>query len=202
MPASRLFWYLAGLGGAVALYVAARTPRGQVTVEEFADDTGEALEGVTVTAQRIVSTVAGWLMPASGAPYRADFEAATRAYNLPPGLIARQAWQESRYRPDIVSGITRSSAGALGIMQIIPRWHPELSPGDAAADASAALDPHRAIDYAGRYLRSLFNRFGSWRLALAAYNAGPENVKKYGGIPPFRETQAYVRDIARDVGLA
>lgn len=136
-----------------------------------------------------------WKIPRAGEPYRAHFEAAERRYGVPALLLARQAYQESRFRADIIDGRTRSSAGAVGIMQVIPRYHPEL--GEAGA-----LDPARAIDYAARFMRRLFDRFGSWSLALAAYNAGPSNVEKYRGVPPFAETQAYVRDITSDVGIA
>jgi len=59
-----------------------------------------------------------------------------------------------------------------------------------------------ALDDAGvKYLGNLFKQFGDWSLALAAYNAGPGNVTKYGGIPPFPETQQYVAKITQDVGL-
>ena len=57
------------------------------------------------------------------------------------------------------------------------------------------------IDAGVKYLGNLFKQFGDWSLALAAYNAGPGNVTKYGGIPPFPETQQYVTKITQDVGL-
>lgn len=129
--------------------------------------------------------------------YRPLFEEATRRYGLPPNLLMRQAEVESNYDPH-----AKSAKGALGIMQIIPRWHPELDPGDAAADARAALDPARAIPYAAKLLRSWYNRYGSWSLALAAYNAGPGEVEKYGrAVPPFAETRSYVAKILPAVGI-
>ena len=134
-----------------------------------------------------------------GEKYLPLLNAAERRYGIPRDLLARQAYQESRFREDIINGTTRSPAGAVGIMQIIPKWHPSLDPGDAAADERAALDPARAIDYAARYLASLQRQFGSWSLALAAYNAGPGNVSKYNGIPPFAETRNYVAQILGDV---
>lgn len=134
-----------------------------------------------------------------GAKYLPLLNAAERKYGIPRDLLARQAYQESRFREDIITGVTRSPAGAIGIMQIIPKWHPSLDPGDAAADERAALDPARAIDYAARFLSSLHRQFGTWSLALAAYNAGPGNVQKYNGIPPFKETRDYVAQILGDV---
>lgn len=128
----------------------------------------------------------------NGDAYLPLLNAAELKYNIPHDLLARQAYQESHFRDDIVSGETVSSAGALGIMQIIPRYHPGVDP----------LNVPDAIDYAGSLLRGWFNQFGSWSLALAAYNAGPGNVAKYNGVPPFPETQKYVSDIAADVPSA
>jgi soluble lytic murein transglycosylase-like protein len=124
-----------------------------------------------------------------GAKYLPLLYAAEDKYGIPRDLLARQAYQESRFRDDIVSGATVSSAGALGLMQIVPRFHPTAQP----------LNVPAAIDYAAKFLKQLHTQFGSWTLALAAYNAGPGNVSKYGGIPPFTETQNYVRQILADV---
>ena len=132
-----------------------------------------------------------WQVPARNLPgyqkFAPYFDAATVKYGLPPQLIERQSWQESRFNPNAVS-----QAGALGIMQIMPKIHTSVNP----------LDPVASIDYAGRLMKTLYGQFGSWRLALAAYNAGPTAVRKYKGIPPYRETQNYVKEIANDIGLA
>ncbi len=127
-----------------------------------------------------------------GEAYLPLLNAAEDKYGIPRDLLARQAYQESHFRDDIITGATVSPAGALGIMQIVPKWHPGVDP----------LDVQAAIDYAGSLLRGWFNQFGSWSLALAAYNAGPGNVAKYGGIPPFEETQKYVADITADIPAA
>lgn len=138
-----------------------------------------------------------------GEKYLPLLNAAERRYGIPHDLLARQAYQESRFRQDIIDGTTRSGAGAVGIMQIIPRFHPSIDPGDAAADERAALDPARAIDYAAKFMRQLFDKYHSWSLALAAYNAGPGNVDKYNRtVPPFKETQNYVAQIIGDVNAA
>lgn len=127
-----------------------------------------------------------WPTPAAGATWEPEFAAADLRYGLPRGLTSRVAWQESRYDPDAVS-----PAGAVGIMQIVPRWHPGVDP----------WDPVASIDYGARYLREMFDRFGAWRLALAAYNAGPAAVTRYGSVPPYPETQRYVTAIAGDLSL-
>jgi soluble lytic murein transglycosylase-like protein len=148
---------------------------------------------LAVTAQKTglvdsaVDAIAGWKQ--RGANYLPLLHAAEDRYGIPRDVLARQAYQESRFREDIISGAKVSSAGALGIMQIVPRFHPNAEP----------LNVPAAIDYAARFLSQLHAQFGSWSLALAAYNAGPGNVRKYNGVPPFAETQAYVADILADV---
>lgn len=124
--------------------------------------------------------------------YSPTIAAAEIANGMPTGLLHRQLYQESRFRTDIITGAYVSSAGATGIAQIVPKWHPGVN----------ALDPIASINYAAQYMASLKKQFGSWSLALAAYNAGPGNVKKYGGIPPFDETKKYVSAITADVGVA
>lgn len=139
----------------------------------------------------------GWLqdLETRGAAYKGPLLAAERKHGLPRYLLARLAWQESRYRDDIVKGHTVSSAGAVGIMQIVPRWHPDVNP----------LDVPAAIDYAAAYLARLHRQFGTWELALKAYNWGPGNVGKWlanGRRNEPKETAAYSRQILADVTLA
>jgi soluble lytic murein transglycosylase-like protein len=152
-----------------------------------------ALGVLAVTAKKtgavdaVVDLVAGW--KERGAKYLPLLNAAEAKYGIPRDLLARQAYQESHFREDIITGATKSSAGALGIMQIVPKFHPTAQPLNVAA----------SIDYAANFLANLHRQFGSWGLALAAYNAGPGNVSKYNGVPPFPETQAYVSQILSDV---
>lgn len=131
---------------------------------------------------------APWRRPT---PWDATFAAVEARWGMPPGLLKRVAWQESRFRDDIVSGRTVSAAGAVGLMQIVPRWHPDVDP----------RDPVASIIYAGKYLARLKAKFGTWDLALAAYNWGPGNLARHGlgAAPP--ETVAYVTEIGADVGV-
>ncbi|HEY8571590.1 lytic transglycosylase domain-containing protein [Phenylobacterium sp.] len=100
-------------------------------------------------------------------------------HGVPVELVAAVAWQESRFRQNAVS-----SAGALGVMQLTPDTADTLK-----------VDPHSLegnVDGGAKYLAKLLKRFGDTRLALAAYNAGPNSVKRFGGVPPYAETQHYV----------
>lgn len=99
-----------------------------------------------------------------------------------PDLFERLVQQESSFNPD-----ARSPVGAIGLAQLMPG-----TAGDLGVDPT---DPEQNLRGGARYLRQQLDRFGSTPLALAAYNAGPGRVSEYGGIPPFEETQNYVRRI-------
>lgn len=108
---------------------------------------------------------------------------AAAKYNIPPSVLVAQADQESGFNPNAVS-----KAGAMGVMQLMPGTAKDLG-------VTEPFDPAQNIDAGARYLRQQYDRFGTWDLALAAYNAGGGNVHKYGGVPPFHETQDYVSSI-------
>jgi cell wall-associated NlpC family hydrolase len=114
--------------------------------------------------------------------YDALFERAQRKYDLPAGLLRAVASVESSFNAQAVS-----PAGAKGLMQLMP--------STAKGLGVDPLQPAQAVDGAARLLSGLVDQFGSVKLALAAYNAGPGAVKKYGGVPPYGETQAYVRKV-------
>lgn len=118
--------------------------------------------------------------------YKGEFlqaaKAAAARHGVPSDLFLRLVQQESGWNPQ-----ARSHAGALGLAQLMP--------ATAALLGVNPRDPHQNLDGGARYLRMMYDRFKSWRLALAAYNAGPEAVEKHKGIPPYRETRNYVRAI-------
>jgi soluble lytic murein transglycosylase-like protein len=116
-------------------------------------------------------------------PFLAMARQAAEKHGVPADLFLRLVHQESRFNPNAVS-----HAGAIGLAQLMP--------GTAAILRVDPRIPAQNLDGGARYLRQQYEEFGSWRLALAAYNAGPGAVKKHGGIPPYRETVDYVRIIA------
>lgn len=120
---------------------------------------------------------------AAAAPYADLFAQAQRSYGVPAALLSAVAKQESGYNPRAVS-----PAGAQGLMQLMPGTAKGLG-------VTNSFDPAQAVDGAARMLRDLTRRFGSTELALAGYNAGPGAVLKYDGIPPYPETQRYVRSV-------
>jgi peptidoglycan DL-endopeptidase CwlO len=118
----------------------------------------------------------------AGVPYADLFTRAGSRHGVDPALLAAVAQQESGFDASAVS-----PAGAQGLMQFMP--------ATARGLGVDPFDPASAVDGAARYLAELTEQFGSTELGLAAYNAGPGTVSRYGGIPPYAETQDYVRTV-------
>lgn len=114
--------------------------------------------------------------------YLEDAKRAARKHGIPTDLFLRLVQQESGWKPHAVS-----HAGAIGLAQLMP--------GTARVLRVNPRDPKQNLEGGARYLKQMYNKFGSWRLALAAYNAGPGAVEKHGGVPPYKETRNYVRKI-------
>jgi soluble lytic murein transglycosylase-like protein len=116
-------------------------------------------------------------------PYAAEIDAAAARNGIDPALLKGLIRQESGF-----NAAARSSAGAAGLTQLMP--------GTAASLGADPTNPAQAIDGGARYLRQQLDRFGGdASKALAAYNAGPGAVAKFGGVPPYAETQAYVQKV-------
>lgn len=123
--------------------------------------------------------VGGGLAPLTGDIASLAREAAAR-HGVDPDLFERLVSAESGGNPRAVS-----SAGAMGLAQLMPATAQALGVQDP-------FDPVQNLDGGARYLRSMLDRFGDPRLAVAAYNAGPGAVQRYGSVPPYPETVAYV----------
>lgn len=106
---------------------------------------------------------------------------------LAPELVAAVIQAESDFRPRLIS-----EKNAQGLMQIVPETGQLLG-------ADNLFDPEQNIIAGTKYLRYLIDRFGNLKMALAAYNAGEGNIEKFGGVPPFAETQNYVQRVSSEV---
>ncbi|KZY02199.1 MULTISPECIES: lytic transglycosylase domain-containing protein [unclassified Sulfitobacter] len=123
--------------------------------------------------------------PARGphaATYLATAKRLAARYGIPTAIFLALIQQESGWNRN-----ARSPVGAIGLTQLMP--------GTARDLKVNPHDPMQNLEGGARYLSTQYKAFGDWRLALAAYNAGPGAVRKYGGVPPYKETMHYVRKI-------
>jgi soluble lytic murein transglycosylase-like protein len=140
--------------------------------------TTDATTGATTAAG---TAPTGSSLPAS-VPYATEITAAAQANGLDPALLAGLIKQESGFNPNAGSG-----AGAQGLTQLMPATARGLG-------VSNPLDPAQSIMGGAKYLKQQLDTFGGdVTKALAAYNAGPGAVQRFGGVPPYAETQNYVR---------
>ena len=141
--------------------------------------TGAQRRSVSSAASAYVPTAA--TLTVGPVPYQSEIVAAATRNGVDPALLAAVVKHESNFNPRAQSGV-----GAKGLTQLM----------DATANGlgvTDSFDPVQNLDAGARFLGSLLKQFhGDERLALAAYNAGPGAVKKYGGIPPYQETKRYV----------
>jgi len=186
-----------------ATTVAAAPPNAVARVEEIRAMLS-ALTGATAAPatsfQATLAAAQGPTAPAAAAPatgaatpFAAEIEAAAAKHGVDPALLKALIRQESNFNPNAVS-----PAGASGLTQLMPGTAASLGVTDPT-------DPAQAIEGGAKYLRQQLDRFGGdVEKALAAYNAGPGAVAKFGGVPPYAETQAYVKKVmayAREYGF-
>ena len=154
------------------------TPNAAKVLTTSVNDVRQKQPSVSYTIERVIAPIE--------AKYAYDdiVAEAAKLYRLDPHMIRAVMEAESGFNAMAVSPV-----GALGLMQLMPAVAAELG-------ATDPLDPRQNIMAGSRYLRQLLDSHrGNIRLALASYNAGPGNVAKYGAIPPFKETQRYVKKV-------
>lgn len=144
--------------------------------------------GRSVSGNSGFQTVLERKLSSSSGDLNTIFEEAASRYNLPVTLLRAVAKTESNFNASAVS-----PAGAMGVMQLMPNTAKSLGVTDP-------FDARQNIMGGAKYLSENLNRFGDVKLALAAYNAGPNSVTKYGGIPPYTETQNYVKKVMGYMG--
>jgi len=140
--------------------------------------------GVANLADPTASATGGASALPAGTPYGSEITAAAQRNGLDPALLAGLIKQESGFNAN-----ARSGAGAQGLTQLMPGTASGLG-------VSNPLDPAQSIEGGAKYLKQQLDRFGGdVARALAAYNAGPGAVQRFGGVPPYAETQNYVRAV-------
>jgi soluble lytic murein transglycosylase-like protein len=153
-------------------------------VSSFADalTTAQKVPGQQTSSIKV--SAAGGTTSGGTTDFEAEINAAASSNGIDPALLKGLVSQESGFDPN-----AHSPAGAVGLTQLMP--------GTAAAlGVTNPLDPAQSLQGGARYLRQQLDRFGGDEsLALAAYNAGPGAVARYGGVPPYAETQGYVKNV-------
>jgi soluble lytic murein transglycosylase-like protein len=134
----------------------------------------------------VIEEASATVLPSYRGRYKGQYlevaKAAARKHGVPEDLFLRLVQQESGWNAGAVS-----PKGATGLAQLMP--------GTARLMRVDINDPHQNLEGGAKYLAMMYDKFGSWRLALAAYNAGPQAVEEHGGIPPYAETKNYVKVI-------
>jgi soluble lytic murein transglycosylase-like protein len=149
----------------------------------FAAELNTATAAAAPLAAAASATTGATSLPA-GTPFASEITAAASRHGVDPALLAGLVKQESGFNANAVS-----PAGAQGLTQLMPATAAGLGVTDPT-------DPAQALEGGAKYLRQQLDRFGGdVGKALAAYNAGPGAVERFGGVPPYAETQEYVRRV-------
>lgn len=199
---NRSWGLLAGLGGFAAWLYYQQSSTPSTPPDSAVSFTNDPLASVSDV---IVASTVGWRNAGDGPLWLNALNTAEVSHGIPVDLLARVAYQESHFRRDIIDGSKPSPAGALGLMQLEPEYFPSVR----VAKPFTAQDTLNQIEDAALELVHLYSRFGTWSLALAAYNDGEGNTHavisgytdpKTGVARIFPvETQNYVTQVLTDI---
>lgn len=184
---TRQQWLWLILGGAGLAYVIYNR-QGVATLTESGVDT-------------MTAALSGWQSVQQGPIWIPVINQAESAYGIPTNLLARMAYQESSFRPNVIDGTyPNPKSGALGILQMLPKYFQSVN----RPIPFSTTDTQDQITEAAQLLSSLYNTFQDWGLAIAAYNDGATNIKNYlaGNHPLPTETSDYVSAVLADVPVA
>lgn len=179
------------LGGGVVIYI---------VYQALQSAGGGGSNLVTQAADDVQAAVSGWQTVGEGPTWVPVLNQAEVQYGIPTNLLARLAYQESSFRADVIQGLTSSSTGALGLMQLEPQYFSSVT----VPIPFSATDTQNQIAQAAQQLLSLYQHFNDWGLALAGYNDGQSNVDAFvaGTRALPQETVNYVAGIITDVPVA
>lgn len=184
------------LGGVAAYLYYQNSQSSGATDDSAVSFLDDPIAGVT---DMVTSAVTGWKNVGAGAQWVPALNAAEVQLGIPQDLLARIAYEESHFRPDIISGATASPAGALGIMQLMPQYYTTVR----VARPFTIGDVLAQITEGGQDLVTNYNSLGSWPLAVAAYNAGLSTIQNGNASAANKAATAkYVADIIGDVPAA
>ena len=160
----------------------------QTAAGEIGATVTQAPQAVASTVQQVAPTTVGAIQRAffeKEVPFGGIIYDEAKKNDLPPELVAAVVQQESSFHPT-----ARSDRGAIGLMQLVPRTGRWMGAGNLT-------NPAQNISAGAKYLRYLTDQFGGdQQKVIAAFNAGEGNVRRFGGIPPFRETRNYVQRVS------
>lgn len=140
---------------------------------------------------------AAWMSSNNAQKWAAALSQAEDLYGIPTGLLSRIAYQESRFRQDVIDGTNSSSAGALGMMQLMPQYFSTVTVPIPFSDT----DTGAQINEAANFLAGLYNHFQNWTAAVAAYNAGQGTINQVlaGARALPNQTATYLQQVAADL---
>lgn len=171
------------LGATTALYNGTTSAYTPASVQSTASATTPTTTSTTTSATPSASDSVASTSSGPTTQYDAIIKKASVTYGIPEKMIKAVIKQESNFNNNVTS-----SVGASGLMQLMPATASYLG-------VTNRNDPEQNIMGGTKYLKQMLDKYGDYKLMLAAYNAGPGNVSKYGGVPPFKETQNYVSKI-------